>query len=150
MLKPRALTGVDSDIAENASATDALEPAAARPKEAFWEVAALIWPATARVAGAAIDMVINDMVELRSLGCYTGSQAEMRRGVRGGCTSSKIDVDEFWLLPKLFLLAKMSKTSITHAQLGHPHRAEWSSIDLKIRFFQRGRRPHAPMVSECK
>ena len=58
MLRPRALVGADSDIAENASATDALEPAAARPKKAFWVAADLDWPATARVAGAAMDMVM--------------------------------------------------------------------------------------------
>ena len=51
--------GVERDIAENASATDTLEPAAARPMKAFWATAALdFWPATARTAGAAMDMVM--------------------------------------------------------------------------------------------
>jgi hypothetical protein len=60
MLRPRALVGAESDIAENVSATDALEPAAARPKKAFWVAADLDWPATARDAQAvaAMDMVI--------------------------------------------------------------------------------------------
>ena len=101
MLKPRALTGVDSDIAENASATDALEPAAARPKEAFWEVAALIWPATARVAGAAIDMVMAAMLlggkGLRSPVGYASRSGRRGTGCRATCGCGKnfhLDVDE--------------------------------------------------------
>ena len=59
MLRERSCLGVERDIAENASATDTLEPAAARPMKAFWATAALdFWPATARTAGAAMDMVM--------------------------------------------------------------------------------------------
>ena len=86
MLRPRALVGADSDIAENASATDALEPAAARPKKAFWVAADLDWPATARVAGAAMDMVMVAICTQREEArCGLASRSERRSPAMRGC-----------------------------------------------------------------
>ena len=79
MLRPRALVGADSDIAENASATDALEPAAGRPKKAFWVAADLDWPATARIVGAAMDMVMVAIFTRRDEArCGLASRSEER------------------------------------------------------------------------
>lgn len=68
-------------MAEKASATDALEPAAGRPMNAaLWEPAALELPATARVAGAAIDMVMAAIVVCKE-----------RRGVTVGARFARPD-----------------------------------------------------------
>lgn len=81
MDRPRACLGVDRDMAEKASATDALEPAAGRPMNAaLWEPAALELPATARVAGAAIDMVMAAIVVCKE-----------RRGVTVGARFARPD-----------------------------------------------------------
>ena len=94
MLRPRALVGADSDIAENASATDALEPAAARPKKAFWVAADLDWPATARIVGAAMDMVMVAIFTKREearcgLASRSVGQTTMPAGVVDDCLHGK-------------------------------------------------------------
>ena len=94
MLRPRALVGADSDIAENASATDALEPTAGRPKKAFWVAADLDWPATARVAGAAMDMVMVAIFTKREearcgLASRSVGQTTMPAGVVDDCLHGK-------------------------------------------------------------
>ena len=101
MLRPRACLGAESDIAEKTSATEVLEPAAARPKKALCVVADLDWPTTARVAGAAIDMVMAAMLlggkGLRSPVGYASRSGRRGTGRRATCGCGKnfhLDVDE--------------------------------------------------------